>query len=78
MQTQTDTHPIAQTELDVTGMHCGSCERRIAAALARVPGVARVRVDVPARRVHVEHAPTTPAASLIASIEAEGYAARAI
>jgi copper chaperone CopZ len=52
------------TTLQVTGMHCGSCKRRIDAALAKLPGVASVRVDIPAQRVEIRHADATTVARL--------------
>jgi copper chaperone CopZ len=66
------------TNLHVTGMHCGSCERRVDAALARVPGVLRVRVDVPGQRVEIQHASGTTIAALVQAIVSEGYDARSV
>jgi copper chaperone CopZ len=41
------------TELQVTGMKCGGCARRIKGALARLDGVVGVEVDLAAARVRV-------------------------
>jgi copper chaperone CopZ len=67
---------IRDTSLHVTGMRCGSCKRRVDAALARVPGVSRVRVDVSGQRVDIQHASGTTIAALVQAITAEGYGAR--
>jgi Cu+-exporting ATPase len=79
MQTDPSPEPtVRDTLLHVSGMHCGSCRRRIEGALARVPGVVRVRVDVPGQRVAIQHAGSTPITALVQAIEAEGYGARSI
>ncbi|WP_186261511.1 heavy-metal-associated domain-containing protein, partial [Burkholderia gladioli] len=51
-------HPITPetTELDVEGMTCGGCARRVEKALAAVPGVAQAKVDLAATRAEVEFA----------------------
>lgn len=77
MQTNRATPETCETELHVTGMHCGSCKVRINAALTRIPGVEQVIVDVPGQRVRVLHAHATTSESLIHAIEAQGYGVRA-
>jgi copper chaperone CopZ len=69
---------LRDTSLHVRGMHCGSCKRRVETALARVPGVVRVRVDLPAQQVDIQHASVTTITALVQAIEAEGYDARSI
>jgi Cu+-exporting ATPase len=79
MQTDANHQPdLRDTLLRVTGMHCGSCKRRVEGALARVPGVVRVRVDVPGQRVEIRHADSTPIPALVQALAAEGYGAVSI
>jgi copper chaperone/Cu+-exporting ATPase len=42
-------------KLEVEGMHCGSCVRRLAAALSRVPGARVIAVEVGTADVDVDH-----------------------
>jgi copper chaperone CopZ len=61
-------------ELQVTGMHCGGCARRIKKALAGVDGVYGVEVDVGTRTVKVAMAPgKDPLAVAAPAIDALGY-----
>jgi copper chaperone CopZ len=46
------------TKLQVTGMHCGGCARRIERALAKVDGVVGVDIDVATGSVKVATAST--------------------
>ncbi|HEX7126839.1 MAG TPA: heavy-metal-associated domain-containing protein [Thermodesulfobacteriota bacterium] len=46
---------MATVILNVPDISCGHCEQTITRALAPVDGVTSVRVDIPARRVHVEY-----------------------
>jgi P-type Cu+ transporter len=61
--------------LDVTGMTCGGCARRVEAALRQVPGVADARVDLGARRAQVDVAAGTTVARLIEAVTQAGYPA---
>lgn len=63
------------TTLSVTGMTCGSCVRRIQAALGRDPRVIRVDVDLGAGLVHVRHAETVSEAALREAVRAAGFGA---
>jgi copper chaperone len=59
-------------DLAIEGMHCEACIRRIQAALADVPGMERVDVEIGrARIVYLPDAVSLPA--LRARIEALGY-----
>jgi Cu+-exporting ATPase len=61
-------------ELQVDGMHCGGCARRIKKALAGVDGVYGVEVDVGTRTVKVAMAPGRDALAVAApAIDALGY-----
>ncbi len=60
--------------LSVTGMTCGGCVKRVAAALEAVPGVASANVDLELGRAQV--AGTAEAEALIAAVTELGYEAR--
>ncbi len=61
--------------LDVTGMTCGGCARRVEQALRQVQGVAQARVDLDARRAHAELAGEVTAERLIDAVRQAGYQA---
>ncbi|HEX6957970.1 MAG TPA: heavy metal translocating P-type ATPase [Ferrovibrio sp.] len=64
----------AAYDLPVQGMSCASCAGRIEKALATLPEVAAVRVNLASESVHVDlTAPAAPVAPLVAAIEAAGY-----
>ncbi|MGH2376847.1 MAG: heavy-metal-associated domain-containing protein [Candidatus Limnocylindria bacterium] len=46
---------MAKTILSVPDISCVHCERTITDALSPVEGVRSVRVDIPAKEVHVEY-----------------------
>ena len=58
--------------LNIEGMHCGACVRRVAQALERTPGTEVVEVRVGAARIQ-----TDDPGPAIASIAKAGYTARA-
>ncbi len=60
-------------ELRVSGMTCAHCVRAVSAAVAAVPGVSHVSVDLESGRVRLEGTPDP--ADVRAAIEAEGYQA---
>jgi|JI10StandDraft_1071094.scaffolds.fasta_scaffold1405503_1 copper chaperone len=63
-----------ETLLDVTGMHCGSCVRRVTDALRTLDGVSAVEVQLRAGTVLVRHDPARAAvAALIAALDRAGY-----
>ncbi len=67
---------MAESSLQVGGIHCAACAPAIEEALLRLPGVGSARVSAAAGRVAVRWDPrrTRPSA-LVAAIEAAGYAA---
>lgn len=67
---------MTTTTLDVHGMTCHACVRRVRDAL-RLEGVARVEVRLADGRVEIEHDARTSAATLTAAIHAAGYDAGA-
>ncbi|WP_186177960.1 heavy metal translocating P-type ATPase [Burkholderia gladioli] len=72
-------HPITPetTELDVEGMTCGGCARRVETALAQLPGVISAHVDLAGKTASVSAAPEVGAASLVEAVERAGYRAQA-
>lgn len=67
----------SDTLLDVTGMHCGACVRRITDALRSLDGVNAVEVRLRAGTVRVRHDPArTGVAHLIAALDRAGYGSR--
>ncbi|WP_333994921.1 heavy metal translocating P-type ATPase [Burkholderia cepacia] len=65
----------ADLELDIDGMTCASCVGRVEKALAAVPGVARVAVNLATERASVHGAGALDAAALIAAVTTAGYRA---
>ena len=63
----------APLRLSITGMTCASCAGRVERALARVPGVAAVAVNLATEQALVT-GPSTPDA-LVAAVETAGYGA---
>ncbi|MGI8923891.1 MAG: heavy-metal-associated domain-containing protein [Fimbriimonadales bacterium] len=56
-------------------MTCQDCSRRIAEALAKIPGVAEACVDCLRGRAQVDIAEDIPAAHLISAVRDAGYEA---
>ncbi len=61
------------TLLSIPGMSCGHCKDAVEAALAGVPGVATVRVDLEARQAALDGTAEAPA--LLAALDRAGYPA---
>ena len=62
------------TTLNVTGMHCGGCARRIERALAKVDGVLGVKADFAGAKVEVATAAGIDAKHLVQpTIDGLGY-----
>ena len=66
----------AETTLQVEGMTCASCVARVEKALARLPGVLSVSVNLATERATVRALSTVPVATLRAAVLKAGYAAR--
>lgn len=62
---------MSEIVLNIEGMHCGACVRRVTQALERVPGAEVVEVRVGAARVR-----TDDAAQAVAALAKAGYTAR--
>lgn len=60
--------------IDVSGMHCGSCVRRITKALSTLDGIGEVQASVPEKTVRVRHDPALASVEqIVGAITAEGY-----
>lgn len=67
--------PTQSLELQISGMTCASCVGRVERALAKVPGVHRVSVNLANERAHVEVLGTIDTALLTGAVERAGYTA---
>lgn len=68
-------HPTRTVTLDVTGMTCASCVRRVERKLGKVDGVSAT-VNLPLEQAAVTAPESVSDAELIAVVEAAGYGAR--
>ncbi len=66
---------MAEFKLQIDGMHCGSCIRRVSQALASVEGVHAEEVRVGAARLSTPTEPP-PVDLAIAALAKAGYTAR--
>ncbi|OLF55725.1 heavy metal translocating P-type ATPase [Pseudomonas chlororaphis] len=67
--------PAHSVELNIGGMTCASCAGRVERALAKVPGVSRVSVNLANERAHLDLLGQVDSASLIAAVSKAGYSA---
>ncbi|MEE3502917.1 heavy metal translocating P-type ATPase [Acidiphilium acidophilum] len=63
-------------DIGIEGMTCASCVRRVEKALARVPGVGGVSVNLATERAHVDYTQAPDPGALVHAVEAGGYAVR--
>jgi copper chaperone CopZ len=63
---------MTQLKLDITGMHCPACVRRVRAALEKTPGVTIQSVEVGTAQLAYDPAATSPAA-IQAAVEKLGF-----
>jgi Cu+-exporting ATPase len=68
--------PQVTTTLDITGMTCASCVRRVERALGKVEGVESANVNFASETALVTASTSVPSDVLIAAVEKAGYAAR--
>ncbi len=61
-------------KLNVDGIHCGSCAKRITAAIQKIAPGARVEVDVPNGTVDIDG--RTERETLVRAIQDVGFALR--
>ncbi|MFM0291312.1 heavy metal translocating P-type ATPase [Paraburkholderia megapolitana] len=71
-----DTASAGQTaEFAIGGMTCASCAMRVEKALAKVPGVARVSVNLATEKAAVDLHDAVPVDQLVAAVTKAGYTA---
>ena len=63
----------ARLALDVEGMTCGGCARRVETALAAAPGVIEASVNFAARRADLQIKPGTTPDSVLEALRKAGY-----
>jgi Cu+-exporting ATPase len=63
----------ASAELDISGMTCASCAMRVEKALAKVPGVTRVSVNLATEKASVDADPSVQTDTLLNAIRKAGY-----
>lgn len=73
MTTRTETGAAQHLTVPVSGMTCGSCERRLAKSLTRLPGVTAVSVSAPRGMATISGDRLPDRARIDASIRSAGY-----
>ncbi|MBB4010387.1 heavy metal translocating P-type ATPase [Allorhizobium taibaishanense] len=64
---------LESRELDIDGMHCASCVRRVETALSGVPGVRTAAVNLATERATVTATDGVDETALIAAVEGAGF-----
>ena len=64
---------IHTTRFQIEGMHCAACVARVETAIARLPGVTSVAVNLATHEARVQHGETLP--PVAQAVEASGYRA---
>ncbi len=65
---------MAEFELHIDGMHCGSCVKRVTQALAATEGVEVKEVNIGSARLSSSQAPA-PIDAAVAALAKAGYSA---
>ncbi|MEQ5844071.1 heavy metal translocating P-type ATPase [Paraburkholderia acidicola] len=68
-----DRTAAAQAELEISGMTCASCATRVEKALAKVPGVSHVSVNLATEKATVDLLDTASADALVEAVRKAGY-----
>ncbi|CAD5107257.1 heavy metal translocating P-type ATPase [Zestomonas carbonaria] len=68
--------PSHSLELAIDGMTCASCVGRVERALAKVPGVGTVTVNLASERAHLQLLESVEPAALLQAVQDAGYQAR--
>ncbi len=69
---------VGAVRLRISGMHCAACVGRVENALAAVPGVASVAINLATTRAEVQLLRDVEPAVLLAAVRAAGYDAHAV
>lgn len=72
----TDAPETTVTDLDIEGMTCASCVRRVEKALGKVPGVTEVNVNYATERATVSHEGEVHTHELVQAVSDAGYSAK--
>ncbi|HEY0954613.1 MAG TPA: heavy metal translocating P-type ATPase [Roseateles sp.] len=78
MSTANPASTLHETTLQVSGMSCASCVRRVEKALQAVPGVQAASVNLATEKASVQALPNVPAAALTAALDRAGYPASVV
>ncbi len=70
--------PEQETLLDVQGMTCASCVRRVEKALAKTPGVVSANVNFATHQATVLHGSHVAAEQLVEAVDGAGYGAKPV
>ncbi|AYC31481.1 copper-translocating P-type ATPase [Pseudomonas cavernae] len=70
--------PSHSLELAIDGMTCASCVGRVERALAKVPGVGAVTVNLASERAHLQLLGAVPTAALLQAVTGAGYQAQVL
>lgn len=68
--------PPVETELQIAGMTCASCVRRVERAISKVPGVSEASVNYATERASVVHDGSVDLSALTKAVEDAGYSAK--
>ena len=74
----TPTSALNDVTLQVSGMSCASCVRRVEKALQAVPGVQQASVNLATEKASIQALPNVPVAVLTAALDKAGYPAVAV
>ena len=66
---------LAQAELEISGMTCASCATRVEKALAKVPGVSHVSVNLATEKATVDLHDAASTGALVEAVRKAGYEA---
>ena len=69
---------LTDVTLQVSGMTCASCVRRVEKALQAVPGVQAASVNLATEKASVQALPNVPPAALKAALDKAGYPATVV
>jgi P-type Cu+ transporter len=72
------TSALNDVTLQVSGMSCASCVRRVEKALQAVPGVQQASVNLATEKASIQALPNVPVAALTAALDKAGYPATAV
>jgi Cu+-exporting ATPase len=76
--TSARTSALNDVTLQVSGMSCASCVRRVEKALLAVPGVQQASVNLATEKASIKALPNVPVAALTAALGKAGYPATAV